>query len=151
MKYSLILIAFVYSFGSNMIMAQDTKTYNGSYCSAADGNDVQNVLRNLRGIRNNNANAIRISCPIIEDAVNVVTGTQAVRVHYTGPGMFVCNLLSMNGNGSVRESRFEARFGTGWINFNPQITTDDFFGTYSMICSLPTNGTLNTIWFRERT
>jgi hypothetical protein len=41
-----------------------------------------------------------------------------------------------------------SRTNAGWLTI-PGITTDDYYGSYSMYCLLPAKGTLNTIFFDE--
>ncbi|MGR6035132.1 MAG: hypothetical protein ACU4EQ_10170 [Candidatus Nitrosoglobus sp.] len=129
--------------------AENKKTYNGSYCGAYYVSQESDLVHQVSGITNY-ANAARfISCPVMEDSVLNTDGTLNTGLYYTGVGTFICALNSMNHDGSVRQTQVGSRSNTGWITI-PRVTTDDpVRGTYSIYCLLPSNGTLNTIWFGE--
>jgi hypothetical protein len=130
------------------VYADNSTTYNGSYCSSYFGSQYSDFGRGFNGIANY-ANAPRyISCPMIEQEVNVTKGILPTLLYYTGDGTVTCALYSNNADGSTRQTQMSSRTGTGWLTI-PGITTDDYYGSYSMYCLLPAKGTLNTIFFDE--
>jgi hypothetical protein len=130
--------------------AENKKTYGGSYCGAYYVSQESDLVHQVSGITNY-ANAARyISCPVIEDSIFHTNGTVETGFYYTGAGTFTCVLYSMNGDGSIRQTKMGSRANTGWLTL-PGITTDDpNGGNYSMYCLLPSQGTLNTIFFGEQ-
>ncbi|MGR6035196.1 MAG: hypothetical protein ACU4EQ_10550 [Candidatus Nitrosoglobus sp.] len=131
------------------VSADNSVTYNGSYCHPYFGNQGNNFIRAYNGIVNNTDFALYISCPVVEISVDVTTGTfSPTKLYYTGTGTVTCTLNSMNSDGSIRQSQTGNLSQTGWLSI-PNITTDDFYGSYSMYCLLPPRGTLNTILLDE--
>lgn len=129
--------------------ADDKVAYNGSYCSEYYGSNSASFNHQYNGIHNNSASTLYVSCPVIVDEVNNVTGTNSVWIYYTGANTLSCTLRSMNFNGAIRQSMSANRVGTGWLQI-PNITTDDIWGSYSMYCSVPSAGTVNTIVISEK-
>jgi hypothetical protein len=83
------------------------------------------------------------------DEINDTTGTTRVWLHYRGAGKITCSLYSKFGNGSNYEVKTGMRVGTGWFRI-PNITKDRFWGNYTIFCTIPGQGTLNTIWLGEK-
>ncbi|ABA58292.1 hypothetical protein Noc_1824 [Nitrosococcus oceani ATCC 19707] len=128
--------------------ALNAHAYNGSYCDNYHGAEVGDFTRGFNGIKNN-ANAGRyISCPVLVDESGNIDGTDKVALYYTGTGTVSCVLFSQNADGSTRQSRTASRTNSGWLSI-PNITDDDYWGSYSMYCYLPPQGVLNTIWVGE--
>lgn len=150
-KLILTSIAFagIAAFGQNAAAADNAQGYNGSYCSNYYGSQATSVNHQYNGIYNLSAGGLYVSCPVIVDEVSNTTGTNWAWVHYTGANTVSCSLFSMNGNGSIRQSQSASRAGTGWFQI-PNLTTDDFWGSYSMYCYLPSGGTLNTVHISEK-
>jgi hypothetical protein len=130
------------------VYADDSTTYNGSYCSPYFGSQASDFGRGFNGIANYASSARYISCPMIEQSVNVTKGTLSTFLYFTGTGSVTCALYSNNADGSTRQTQMASRTGTGWLTI-PGLTTDDYYGSYSMYCLLPPNSTLNTIFFDE--
>lgn len=133
---------------STQVQAADNRqNYNGSYCDAYAGSQSGSLVRQPNGIRNISNGAVRVTCPVIVDEVVNVTGTNHVWFH-TSSANTSCVLYSMNGNGAVLQTRANAG-GPGWVNI-ANLTADDIWGSYTMICTLPAGATLNTIAISER-
>lgn len=133
---------------SGYATAENGHAYNGSYCDNYYGSQAGSFDHQHNGIRNAlNSNAY-VSCPVLVDEINVTTGTSRVWAHYTGTGTVRCTMFSKNGNGSTRQSVVGSRVNTGWFSI-ASITSDDYWGSYSMYCLLPARGVLNTIWVGE--
>ncbi|ADJ28217.1 hypothetical protein [Nitrosococcus watsonii] len=150
---SIKLIILLACFGSFALYgnayAIDGKSYNGSYCTHYYGAQAGDFSYQVDGIKNN-ANAGRyISCPVLVDQVGNIEGTDKAVLYYTGTGMVSCVLYSQNADGSTRQSRTGSRTNSGWLSI-PNITSDDYWGSYSMYCYLPPQGVLNTIWIGEK-
>lgn len=130
--------------------ADNRQLYNGSYCDAMLGTQVGSFTRDNFGIRNNSNGALRITCPVIVDEADNVAGTNGVWFNTSIVGTS-CTLYSMAANGAgvnaVVQSQFAAG-GPGWVAI-PNIAVDNFWGSYSMICTLPAGGRLNSISIRE--
>ncbi len=150
MKYLTIAAMMITSFGlSGNAMAENGHSYNGSYCKAYNGNQNSFFTHRSNGIRNNSSSTRSIACPVIVDELAKKTGTTRVWLYYTGSGTVSCTLYNRNGNSVLRQSRSRSRVNTGWFRI-PNLTSDSFWGTYSMVCSIPSGGTLNTIWVGEQ-
>lgn len=128
--------------------ADNRQNYNGSYCDAYYGSQVGNINHQYNGAKNTTASGMYISCPVIVDEASNTTGTNNVWVYWTGAGTLSCSLFSMSGSGSSLQSQ-SASGAAGWINI-PNLTTDDYWGSYSMYCYLPGSATLNTISISEK-
>lgn len=129
--------------------AENGHAYNGSYCDAYFGSQAGDFNHRFNGIRNNASSGRYVSCPVIVDEINNTAGTTRVWLHYTGSGTVSCTLFSMRGNGTSLQSKTKSRVNTGGFQI-PDITSDDFWGSYSMYCLLPAKGILNTIWVGEK-
>jgi hypothetical protein len=129
--------------------AENGHTYNGSQCNSFYGSQAGGFDRYGNGIVNKTGSHSLVICPVTVDEVDKTTGTTQIWVHYTGTGTPSCTFMSMNGNGTVRQSKSGFRTNTGWMTI-PNITSDDFWGSYSMYCGLPPNGVLNTVWVGEK-
>lgn len=145
----LLLVGFgIFVFYGNAY-AEDGKSYNGSYCDNYYGSQAGDFSHQIDGIKNNASAGRYISCPVLVDQVGNIEGTDTVALYYTGTGTVSCALFSQNANGSTRQSRTGSRANSGWF-FIPNITSDDYWGSYSMYCYLPPQGVLNTIWLGEK-
>lgn len=129
--------------------AENGHAYNGSYCDNYYGSKVGDFNHQHNGIKNNASSGRYISCPIIVDEIAKTTGTTRVWLYYTGNGTISCTMFSKNHDGSTRQSRSGSRTNTGWFQI-PEITSDNYWGSYSMYCYLPSHGVLNTIWVGEK-
>lgn len=132
--------------------AQNGHRYNGSFCKAYAGYQEANLSHQSRGTYNISANTMGITCPVLVDEVGTTTGTYSTWVHWTARSAadtIFCALYSMNGNGSLRQSQFGSKTGTGWFSI-PGLTSDDPSGSYWMLCSLPGYGIINTIALEEK-
>ena len=130
--------------------ADNRQLYNGSYCDAMLGTQVGSFTRDNFGIRNNSNVALRITCPVIVDEADNVTGTNGIWVNTSIAGTS-CTLYSMAANGAGVNAVVQAQVaagGPGWFVI-PNIAVDNFWGSYSMICTLPAGGRLNSISIRE--
>lgn len=127
--------------------ADNRQNYNGSYCDAYYGSQVSRIDRQYNGARNNSTAGTYVSCPLIVDEANNVTGTNNVWFH-TSAANTSCVLFSMNGNGASRQTQSKSG-GPGWVNI-ANLTSDDYWGSYSMYCYLPAGATLNTISISEK-
>jgi hypothetical protein len=148
---TLALIAFAVIAGA-AAAAENGLAYNGSYCKAYYGTQTGDFNNQYNGIYNLGSAGRYISCPVVVDEVAVVTGTTRVWLYWranVSTDTISCTLFSMNGDGSVRQSQSANKAGTGWFSI-PNLTTDDFWGSYSMYCYLPRFGTLNTVWVGEQ-
>lgn len=130
------------------LAGENGHAYNGSYCKNYFGSQVGDFNYQTNGIRNLSSSTRYINCPVLVDEIANTSGTTRVWLHYTGNGTVRCTLQSKNGNGTTKQSRSGSRPGTGWFQI-PNITADDFWGSYVMYCSLPAAGILNTIWLGE--
>lgn len=137
------------AFTQHASAADNAQTFNGSYCKHYFGSQATAFNHQFNGIYNTTAGPLFVQCPLVVDEVTNTTGTNWVRLHYTGNNTISCYLYSMNGNGTIRQTQVGSRVGTGWFSI-PNITTDDFWGTYSMRCYVPGGGTLNTVHISER-
>jgi hypothetical protein len=151
---SIALAALAVAILAGAAAAEDSKSYNGSYCKAFFGGDTGNLVHGRNGMFNSAGFAISITCPIVVDQVANTggTGTTQPCVHWTAntaSDRLSCTLFSMNADGNVRQSQFADKTGSGWLIF-ANLTTDDKFGSYSIVCSLPGRGTVNTLWIAER-
>lgn len=138
---------------SSNAFANDTHGYNGSYCKAYYGSQAAKFDHLEEGIRNNADYYLMVSCPVLANSVYNTSGTAQVYVHWTGRssgtvGTVSCFLYSRNGNGTPRESKSASRSSTGWL-YIANLTSDDVYGSYSMVCGLPARSTLNTIFLEE--
>ena len=150
MKHLALATLIITSFGlTGTASAENGHAYNGSYCNSYYGNQASYFNSQYNGIRNTTNVARYISCPVVVDEIANTSGTTRVYVHYTGSGTIKCGLYSMYGAGAVKQSKWASRSGTGWV-YMPNLTTDDYWGSYSMHCLVPANGTVNTIWLGER-
>ncbi|MCH9697565.1 MAG: hypothetical protein K0U68_05630 [Gammaproteobacteria bacterium] len=143
-----ILMMTGIAFASNAL-AENGHAYNGSFCKSRWASQSSSINFHASGITNNSNGSRQITCPIIVDNIQNTQGTTQVWLHQTGSGRISCTLYSKNGNGTTREFRAGERNGTGWFLI-PNITTDDYWGTYSMVCSIPKGSILNTIWVGEK-
>jgi hypothetical protein len=134
---------------SGHALAENGHAYNGSYCDNYYGSQASAFDHQFNGIRNASGAYAYVSCPVVVDEIDNTAGTTQIWVHYTGTGTISCSFFSMNGNGTIRQSQSASRVNTGWFSI-PNITTDDYWGSYSMYCGLPANGVLNTIWVGEK-
>lgn len=132
--------------------AENGHAYNGSYCKPYYGSQAANLYHQYNGTYNASAAGTYISCPVLVDEIVNTTGTTQVWVYWTASAAadtISCSLYSMNGNGTARQGQFGSKAGSGWLAM-PNLTTDDYWGSYSMYCYLPRNGNINTIWLGEK-
>lgn len=132
--------------------AENGHAYNGSYCKSYYGSQAANLYHQHNGTRNVSTAGTYISCPVLVDEIAQTTGTTQVWVYWTAAAAtdtMSCSLFSMNGSGTIRESKFASKTGTGWFAI-PNLTTDDYWGSYSMYCYLPKSGNVNTVWLGEK-
>lgn len=134
----------------NVFAGENGHAYNGSYCNNYFGSEATQFNHQWDGIRNISAASRYVSCPVIVDEIANTSGTTQVWVHWTGAGTLSCYLNSKNGSGTNRQTQSNSRVNTGWLSI-PNITSDDYWGSYSMYCYLPASGTLNTVWVGEKT
>lgn len=128
--------------------AENALTYNGSYCKPYFGQQSGNfVFANY--LKNATSSARLVTCPVVVDEISVTSGTTRAYAHVSGNGYYYCLLYSVNRDGTIRQSKTATRHGTGWL-YLPDITTDDYFGSYTMICNLPGYGRLDTVWIGEK-
>ena len=132
---------------SQVLAADNRQNYNGSYCSSYYGSQATSVGHYYNGAYNGSGAGMYISCPVIVDEASVTTGTNNVWI-YTSAAGTSCTLFSMNGNGTSLQSQWGAG-GPGWFAV-PNLTADDYWGSYSMYCYLPAGATLNTISISEK-
>lgn len=144
-----IALVGITAFAQPVVAADNAQTFNGAYCDNYYGSQATAVNHQYNGIYNTTAAGVYVQCPLVVDEVTNVTGTNWVRLHYTGNNTITCYLYSMNGNGTIRQTQTGSRVGTGWFSI-PNINTDDYWGTYSMHCYLPGGGTLNTVHMSEK-
>lgn len=150
MKKKILASAMVMgaALASTQVQAADNRqNYNGSYCDAYYGSQVGSVNRQYNGVRNSSAGGVYVACPVIVDEASNTTGTNNVWFHTSTAGTS-CVLRSMNGNGSIRQTQSSSG-GPGWVSI-ANLTTDDYWGSYSMYCYLPAGATLNTISISEK-
>jgi hypothetical protein len=133
----------------NVLAADNRQNFNGSYCDNYYGSDTSVFGHYSNGIYNSASSSKYVSCPVIVDEASVTTGTNNIWVHFTGTGTVSCYMQSRNGNGSFRQSSSGSRSGTGWFSVG-NITSDDYWGSYSMYCYVPAYGTINTISMSEK-
>lgn len=150
MRYSIwtVLTCLGLAFVSANASAENAHTYNGSFCKSyidSQSGDLQAGTY----MQNNSSSTRYVVCPVVVDEISNTGGTSRVYAHVTGSGSFYCYLYSMNAGGSVRQFKSANRSNTGWI-YLPDITTDDYYGSYSMICTLPGRGRLDTVWVAEK-
>lgn len=129
--------------------AENGHSYNGASCTAYYGSQKTLFDSYTTGIRNATNAARWVNCPVIVDEIARTTGTTRTWIHVTGKGSFRCYLISRNGNSGPRQSKSGARTNTGWLNI-PALTTDDYWGSYSLYCQIPAYGLINTIWIGEK-
>lgn len=129
--------------------AENGHAYNGSFCDNYYGSQVGNFNHQHNGIRNNTNSGRYVSCPVIVDEIAKTTGTTRVWLYYSGSGKISCSMFSKNGNGTTRQSKTGSRTNSGWFSI-PAITSDNYWGSYSMYCYLPPKGILKTIWVGEK-
>ncbi len=148
------LLASISVFGCALltpqVYAENAHAYNGSYCTNYLASDATDVAHQYNGIRNTTGSSLYVTCPVAVDEIAVTSGTSRVWVHYSGSGTVNCNLYSMNGNGSINQSRSGSRSGTGWLSI-PNLTSEDYWGSSVIYCSVPAYGVINTVWFGENT
>lgn len=142
------IVAVICTFFSVGSYAENAHSYNGSYCTNYIATDSNKVAHQYNGLRNTSAGSLYVTCPVAVDEVAVTTGTSRVWVHYSGTGTLSCNLYSMNGIGSINQSKFASVTNTNWMNI-PNLTSEDFWGSSVIYCNLPANGVINTVWFGE--
>jgi len=131
------------------VSAENGHAYNGSYCDNYYGSQAGSFNHQHNGIRNNDAAGRYVSCPVIVDEIANTNGTTRVWVHYSGNGTVRCTMFNKNPNGSTRQSRSGSRVNSGWFSI-PTFSSDNYWGSYSMYCYLPSKGMLNTIWVGEK-
>lgn len=141
------LIIGTFFFISGNVFAENGHAYNGSFCTASLGSQAAN-FDFLFGIRNVSGSRRIVSCPVVVDEIANTSGTNRVWVYFSGGGTVRCSLYSMNGNGTIRQARSGSRTNSGWLSI-PNITTDDFWGSYAMYCDIPNNGSIETVWVGE--
>lgn len=135
-------------------VAENSHSYNGGYCKAFFGSDTGDLSAQGQGMFNPTLSTRLITCPVLVDEISNTTGTTKVWLHWKAGAAFPndtirCTLMSRNGNGSPRQAKAGSRTGSGWFSI-PNITSDDFWGSYTMTCQLPRMATLNTIWIGEQ-
>ena len=138
------LLCALFSFNT---FAENGHGYNGSYCTNYIATDSAKVAHQYNGLRNASTGTVYVTCPVEVDEVAVTTGTSRVWVHYSGTGTLSCYMYAMNGDGSTHQTKY-ASGTSGWINI-PNITSEDYWGSTVIWCSLPANGVINTVWFGE--
>ena len=143
-NFSALIISAFLSISGNAF-AENGHAYNGSYCDNYFGSQADDFNHQYNGIRNKTSTTRVVSCPVLVDEIANTTGTTKVWVHYTGTGAVSCYLFSMNPNGSASQTRSGNRTNTGWFSI-ANITSDNYWGSYSMYCFIPSGGVLNTIW-----
>jgi len=147
---ALAIVAFAALTGT--ASAENGHAYNGSYCKTYYGSQSGDFNHQYNGIVNNGTSGRYISCPVLVDEIDATTGTTRVWLNWQTPvasDTISCSLFSMNGNGTIRQSRSASKTGSGWFAIS-NLTSDDFWGSYSMYCYLPRSGTLSTIWLGEQ-
>lgn len=150
MKHLIKTIATIALVGIfSQAQAENGTLYNGSYCNAFQPTETTDFVRDHSGIKNTSNDELYISCPVLVDERANTAGTHTTWIHYTGGGEVECTLASMNQDGTIYQYRSGSRYGSGWFSLI-RLTNDDPWGSYSMICSLPPGGKLNTIALRER-
>jgi len=134
----------------SLAAAENAHVYHGSQCKSAFGEDSGQINSHPFGLRNLTTDTF-VTCPLVVDETDNITGTTRVFVHFTGTDddRFHCTLYSLNGGGFPRQSVSNYRYGTGWMSFS-NITSDDYYGSYAMVCALPSGGVINTIWVGEK-
>jgi hypothetical protein len=143
-----LLMAFGCTIGPDHVYGANGHVYNGSYCGPYYGVQQSSFEHEYFGLENISGSSLYASCPVLQDEIGTLKGTTQTWVHYTGDGDVSCVILNLNGNGTVRETRSAGRNGTGWFAI-ANLTTDDFYGSYSAYCLIPSGGVLNTFFLDE--
>jgi hypothetical protein len=132
--------------------AENGHAYNGSYCKPYFGNTAANFYHQYNGTYNATNSGQYVSCPVLVDEIANTTGTTQVWLYWTASAStdaISCSLYSLNGDGTARQAQSASKTGTGWFSI-PNLTSDDYWGSYSMYCYLPKFSNLNTIWLGEK-
>lgn len=144
------LVALALATLAGSAAAENAHAYNGSYCKAYFGSQAADFYHQYNGTYNASNGARYIACPVLVDEIANTTGSR-VYVYWTANAatdQLYCNLYSLNENGTIRQGQTGIRTGTGWM-FIPNLTSDNYWGSYSMYCYLPSHGNLQTIWLGE--
>lgn len=149
MKKILIIAGVLLTILSSGVRA-DADNYtaiNGTGCQAYFAGDKAFFENNFSGIRNVGTIARVVSCPLNKDVVSAVGGRGTTWVRWNGTGTLSCTINHWNVN-MVNTFKSASRTGTGWLNI-PADTSDDFWGSMTLWCTLPAGGTLQTIHYLE--
>lgn len=144
---TIVTISLIGAF--SQAQAIDGTHYNGSYCNSFQPTEANEFVRDSSGIKNTSSEELYITCPVIVASPDVTSGTHTTWIHFSGYGAMECTLASMYPDGSLRQSRSNFIWNSGWMSI-PDLNNDDRWGSYTLECSLPPGGTLNTISIRER-
>lgn len=135
---------------SGNALAYDGKSYNGSFCHPYYGNQAGQFRHISAGIQNRSTTSMRwVTCPaVVDDTDNFFRGTYDPWVYWSGSGSMLCIFLSINADGSARQSQL-ASAGPGQIII-PGVRGHDNPGSYVIACRLPPGAILNVYSVAER-
>ncbi len=136
-----VLSSSVYADGDNYT------SINGTGCQAYYAGEKAFFENNYSGIRNVSSTTRIVSCPIDKDAVSALGGRSTTWVRWSGTGTISCTLNHGNVN-MTNTFRTGSLLNSGWFSI-PVDTSDDFYGSATLWCSLPAGGTLQTVHFLE--
>ena len=129
--------------------AIDRSRYNGNVCKAYYGSQTPSFYSTYKGIKNTSLTNKIVTCPIVADAVANTTGTYRTYINWTGTGTLQCVLRSMYSNGTTIQYKSGADVGGGWLTIQP-LTSESYWGSFSLYCSLPSKARINTIVLHEK-
>lgn len=137
----LALSSTVFADGDNYTAA------NGNGCDNASVGEAELFGRNQTGIHNTSSSARYVTCPIDKDSVSNTGGLGTTWVRWSGAGTMTCYLYAWDVNGNSLGYKI-ASGGPGWFSI-PPLAGDDFYGSNSMLCSVPAYAYLENYHYFE--
>jgi hypothetical protein len=122
--------------GTSGALAQDAKTFPGTFCQASGSS--QDMYYSNSEIANRTAATQSVICPIVRDNVAQPWQWLAVRVrdrHATQD--ITCVAYSQNLDGTTVWSQSRSSAGEGFATLFFNVPLEQSFGTYTLLCQLP--------------
>jgi hypothetical protein len=150
---AIVLTALALATLAGSATAENGHVYHGSYCKAFSGSQAADFIHGTTGTFNRASEARFVICPVLVDEVDNTDGTTQVWVHWSANvnapnDTITCGLNSAREDGGTAQSHTVRKTGTGRFIL-PNVTSEDTSTSYFILCSLPSQGTINTIWLGE--
>lgn len=134
--------------------ADNSQSANGGSCKPYFGSQAGDFSYGADGIFNQTTSNRLITCPVLVDEVFNTAGTNGVYLHWQAAAAYPndtirCTLWSRFGTGAPRQATAGNLTGSGWVHFG-NVANDDILGSYTITCTLPRLGKVNTVWVREK-